>query len=440
MEFITFQCPNCQQPLRIPADKAGRKAKCNQCGNSLTIPSQSENVAVQPQKSAAAPARKPTDEEEDEGPALYGFVEEPKPPAPPAKARKKAEDDEDDEDDDRPAKEAKRPKRVYEDRDEDDEEEEKPKEEVLPRRRRKTKGLRKAPLHPEKWERVRVGMVLLAVSLCLGVAGLVAIRGIVLAGLFAKPGYAKTATAVFPQPIQPVGGGAGSPPNVDLARLFVGLMMGGGHTDTARTLMIVATALLVLQSVLAIVAFIFYIQVPPRFGTRGLAIALTVLAVVNLILLVVFRLLPLTGIISYVLNPVYAMELPMLEVNVARAEPLHIVWLHIPMLEVFFGMTIMFLAGFEAILGCAFLRAIGKSLRDDETDKKGRGLMKLGMGTLFIFVSYQMSALSGTSEVLVGLLRVLYWLGTCFLLGYLAWYVTVLFQTRTMIANKLKEG
>ena len=59
---------------------------------------------------------------------------------------------------------------------------------------------------------------------------------------------------------------------------------------------------------------------------------------------------------------------------------------------------------------------------------------------LFIFVSYHMCSLSGTSSVLVGLLRILYWLGTCFLLGYLAWYVTILFQTRTLIAKKLKEG
>jgi hypothetical protein len=446
MEFITFACPNCQQPLKIPADKAGRKAKCNKCGNPLTIPHQSETVAIRETKPAAAPPRKPFEEEEDDGPALYGLVEEPKPPEPPPKSKKRDDEDEDEDDeddyededeDDRPAK---RQKRIYEDGGEDDEEEEKPKEEVLTRRRRRLKGLRKAPQNPEQWNRVRAGMVLLAVSVCIGIAGLLLIRGVVLAGQLATPSYAQTAVEVFPGGIQPVGGTPGQAPNVDLARFFAGLLMGSNHPDTARTLLIVGTSLLVLQSLLGLVAYIVYIQVPPRYGTRGLAIALTVMAVVNLVLLIVLRLLPLAGVISYVLTPVYAMELPMLSSNIARLIPLHVVWLHIPMLEMFFGVLIMVLASLEAVVGCAFIRAVGISLRDEGTDKKGHGLMKLGMGTLFFLLFYQMAALAGTSEVLVGVLRVLYWLGTCFLLGYLVWYVAALFQTRTMIAKRLKDG
>jgi hypothetical protein len=436
MEFITFHCPNCQQPLKIPAEKAGRRAKCNKCGHPLTIPSESENLAIKETKPAPA-ARKPAEQEEDEGPAIYGVVAEPEPAEPP-KPRKRDEDDDED-DEDRPAAKSKREKRIYEDLDEDDEEEEEEKkEEVVKRRRRSFKGLRKAPMFPEKWRRVRVGMMLLAVSICVGIAGLVVIRGVVLAGLLAKPGYAQVAVQVFPQRIQPVSSGPGQPPNLDLARFFVGLLMGSNNVDTARLLMLLGTSLLILQSVLAIVAYIFYLQVPPRFGTRGLATALTVLGVVNLILLVVFRLLPLTGALSYVLVPVYAMELPMLTANFVRLEPLHVLWMNLPMLEVFAGVLVMCLAAFEAILGAAFVRAVGTFLRDEDTANKGFGLLKLGTGTLFIFVSYQMASLAGTSAVLVGVLRVLYWLGTCFLLGFLAWYVTVLFQTRTMIDKKLR--
>jgi hypothetical protein len=441
MEFITFHCPHCKQPLKIPADKAGRKAKCNKCATSLTIPFESETVAIKEANPTPA-ARKPHDEDEDDGPAVYTFANEPAPPAPPPSSKKRRDDDDEDEDEDDEDRPARRPKRIYEDsdEDEDDEEEEEKKEVVQPRRRRRLKGLRKAPLFPEKWQRVRVGMVLVAVSVCFGVVGLVVIRGMVLAGQFAGPNYAQIADQVFPANIQPVAPGPNQPPDVDLAKFFVALIMGSTQVSTARLLMIVALALLVLQSLLAIVGYIFYIQVPPWFGTRGIAIALTVIGVVNLILLIVFRLLPATGVISYVLIPVYAPELPMLSSNAARLEPFHIVWMHIPMLELFFGMAILFLAGFEAVLGCAFIRAVGKSLRDDGTDNKGVGLMKLGMGTLFIYLFYQMSGLSGTSDVLVGVLRVLYWLATSFWLGFLAWYTTVLFQTRAVIAEKLKEG
>lgn len=39
MSFIRFQCYVCSQELQVGMDKAGRKAKCIQCGTVLTIPS-----------------------------------------------------------------------------------------------------------------------------------------------------------------------------------------------------------------------------------------------------------------------------------------------------------------------------------------------------------------------------------------------------------------
>ena len=38
MAVITFQCYACNQVLQVGADNAGRKAKCSQCGTILTIP------------------------------------------------------------------------------------------------------------------------------------------------------------------------------------------------------------------------------------------------------------------------------------------------------------------------------------------------------------------------------------------------------------------
>ena len=35
---IEFHCPTCQKLLRTADDKAGRQAKCPDCGNAVTVP------------------------------------------------------------------------------------------------------------------------------------------------------------------------------------------------------------------------------------------------------------------------------------------------------------------------------------------------------------------------------------------------------------------
>src|SRR5262245_6044434 len=63
MSTITFTCYACNQTLKVGADKAGRKAKCVQCGTLLTIPVASGEQAVKAAPSArpsAAPSPKPS--------------------------------------------------------------------------------------------------------------------------------------------------------------------------------------------------------------------------------------------------------------------------------------------------------------------------------------------------------------------------------------------
>src|SRR5688572_19785981 len=47
MSVITFQCYACNQVLQVAGDKAGRKAKCSQCGTILTIPVLAPGVIAQ---------------------------------------------------------------------------------------------------------------------------------------------------------------------------------------------------------------------------------------------------------------------------------------------------------------------------------------------------------------------------------------------------------
>src|SRR4051794_4967008 len=71
MDTITVQCPSCGHSLRFGADKAGRKAKCPKCGNTVPIPAAD---APPPVVAAAPPPPPPADD--DDGPANYGLVEE----------------------------------------------------------------------------------------------------------------------------------------------------------------------------------------------------------------------------------------------------------------------------------------------------------------------------------------------------------------------------
>src|SRR5437762_11726114 len=81
METITFRCTACGHVLKIGADKAGRKAKCTKCGQTLTIPATSEAIqepALAP--GAPAPAAKPDETAPalgpSDAPAPYKYVDE----------------------------------------------------------------------------------------------------------------------------------------------------------------------------------------------------------------------------------------------------------------------------------------------------------------------------------------------------------------------------
>ncbi len=59
MAVITFACYACNQVLQVGADKAGRKAKCSQCGTILTVPALAQNVLPVAEAIAPTPAAPP---------------------------------------------------------------------------------------------------------------------------------------------------------------------------------------------------------------------------------------------------------------------------------------------------------------------------------------------------------------------------------------------
>lgn len=81
MSFITFQCYACSKSLKVPADKAGKKAKCNQCGTVLTIPAQSSVAETPAAPPAPPPAPSQPPPEQAFEPAYADYVPQPGPAA-----------------------------------------------------------------------------------------------------------------------------------------------------------------------------------------------------------------------------------------------------------------------------------------------------------------------------------------------------------------------
>jgi hypothetical protein len=108
MPVDKVRCPKCNTVLRPTKPLTpGKAVKCPKCGASFTAPKDEEEVmdvlALQPEEPASKPSPTPKppahDDDEDEGPATYRFVDELE-PAPVKRDRRDRYDDDDDYDDD----------------------------------------------------------------------------------------------------------------------------------------------------------------------------------------------------------------------------------------------------------------------------------------------------------------------------------------------------
>jgi len=224
MSVITFQCFACNQVLQVGAENAGRKAKCSQCGTILTIPVLAAGgvaQAVLPAASAPNP-----------------------PPAPPPAPGPRRADDVNVADDGSP-----RRRRVA---DED---------ESAPRRRRDEDYDVRRPAY-SKWDKIRIGFVLVFIALCV-IAGA---YGVELMGhLIRLIAYVSSA----------VGGFA-------IASVFIRIGL---------TVALVAT-------IAAIVGHVFLLFVSNRTGALGFGIAALAICSVYLIFNLVGRTMPEYGALS----------------------------------------------------------------------------------------------------------------------------------------------
>jgi hypothetical protein len=245
MELITFSCSACQQVLKVSAENAGKQAKCPRCGAAMVIPNTSTTRGT---GGANPPPRSRAPREEE--------FEEIEPEPRPRRSRPRPPEDEYEED--RP----RRPRRREDDDDDDYDRRERPKrraerheeeeyEEEYERKRPAGMSTRK------KWGFVRLGVLLVFIGAC----ALCAFGGLqVISDLLFM---------ISMMASKDIGMGAFKV----IMRIGHGLALAGGIT--------------------ALVGYVFFIFVPNKNGTFPLAITLLALGGVNLIVNILFRLVPM---------------------------------------------------------------------------------------------------------------------------------------------------
>lgn len=359
---ISFQCYSCQKVLRVGDDKAGKKAKCAQCGTILTIPmaAEEEEVVVAEVEAEPEPRPKPRPSRDDDD------LDDDVRPRP----RKRRDDDDDDrprkkryedDDDDRPRKrrdddyddDDDRPRRRARGRDDDDyDDDDRPRK----RRRDDDDDWDRKKSGKSAWPKVRVGLLLAFIGMC------------VMAGGYGVQG--------------------------------VGMLL--LHTNSFRASQIVSAIGTIIEVgglITAVVGYVFWVFVNNKFGLLAFGISTLAINGVYLIFQIVNRLVPAFDAFGRT-----GFGLEGLVVAVTGNQ-----------LFMFVGSRGAFIVGIilsQALIAACFimpafyLLALGKNFRDRGLSGKGSLLIILsgvsaGVAALAGIILVSMSGGSGSRAVLI---------------------------------------
>ena len=120
--MLRAQCPNCSKEIRAADAQAGKRVRCPDCKEVLTLPDASTAVQSPPERpnaaksavSAAPPKRRPDDEEEA-APMVVPVDDDDDDDRERRRKRRRRDDDDDDDDDDRPRRRRRRRRGPYAD-------------------------------------------------------------------------------------------------------------------------------------------------------------------------------------------------------------------------------------------------------------------------------------------------------------------------------------
>ncbi|MFO0969199.1 MAG: hypothetical protein U0793_26895 [Gemmataceae bacterium] len=400
MDPITFRCTTCDHALKVGADKAGRKVKCNRCNALLVVPAATEKKE---EVVAAAPAKNDDDEPNDgKG---YGLLLDPKE----EEERKRREEEE---------KRARKKK----------------KDEPLAKIQKRVKTIYDA----DDWKKVNIGYLIVLVAL--GFWGLqFAFHEIsLLAGLVKGPEYSVLVDKVLLVE-DPDGPRAGRAVPIDRMGFAMSLVYGSSFLGGGKIFFILGQVFLLAMGGMFIAAYGFFAKVPNRFGSRGMLKGMMVLGIINVSIGIIGKLLPMAVNFGPALIPLVAPEVALTAANVERALPLHVFWMHSPFWETFICLLAQLTFWVELILIGVFIWNCGKILQEEYIEQTGRTLSELAGGVYFIEFAYLMMSIAGASDVLVATLRVMYMVWIGFFVGYLIYFAVNLNNCRLMIEKLVND-
>ncbi len=473
MGIISFQCSKCNNSLRVSDDKAGKRAKCPNCAEVLTIPAGSDGPPPLPGKTPAVPGNQaggppplpgdnppgnqgitqkqkpavrgvdeaapviPTsaDDDEDEG-GVYTLAEDQeKPPTmeETLKQGRKPLDDEDEDEDE------------YEDEDEDEEddedstksaEEQRKLREIRKRRRQEIMSLRKAPVDPEKWEKVQMGLVFVISGIGVWILVLILQKIPLITGAVFVNEYAYLAATELVDPMERPG--AYDPVPLYRIRFFTGLLASSRGLELGLWLFRFSYIFVVIQLILTGIGYGMCLSVPDRYGTKALIITSMSIVGVNFLVTLFLQLLPMLGAYNYCMIPLLFPELGMASGNANRLIPLQYIWGVAPFWEGIAGLIFQVLTYAELVIFAIFLRAVALTIQDEKMEPPADALIRLGLGVIFCLLAFQLFINAGTSEVMIILLRIIYIIMTAFVLWLLIWLIQFSIFTRGRIERVIR--
>jgi hypothetical protein len=323
-----------------------------------------------------------------------------------------------------------------EEEEEDEEKEAKKAEEEEAFKKKRPVG--KTVVDQDKWRVVEGGLVYLAIGMFIALGAFFFHRLVVVIGGFAPMEYATIASNELVYEDEPPD--VGHSRSLDRTDFAVGLVAGDSFAGLAAWLWRVALLLTLVQTIVTFIGYFFCRAVPAGPGTKRLPVVGLSVAGASFVIVFFFKFLPMARLYNFTMMPFLAPEVGMLQANAGRLDAILVTWSGAPLLEMFFSLLFHLLLLAEPLLIGMFLRAVSLYLKIESLQQTSEGVIRLSLGTAFVWLAYLLLMNAGTSEVLLLTLRAVYLLGTGFLFGLLLWLPFVLLRSRVSIEKLLKVG
>jgi hypothetical protein len=309
----------------------------------------------------------------------------------------------------------------------------------LPKLTRKKKAIPEA----DAWKMVRLGLLVMLIGLPIWGLAHVLQGTYVILGSVEFPEYSpwiaanmesrgdavNPATAEVP--------GTGEFWTVDELKIYLGIIAGRDLLGTAKAFLVISTILYFLQALAWGAGSFICLAVPNRLNMFGQLIASLVVGFFNAVIMLVFRFLPVVGLMGYVMIPFVTPEISMTEYNMDRLVPIIVMWSDAPYWESFLTIIFRLLFYLQPTILCSFIWSVGITIKEDTIVRNARGGAQLCLGTLFILIGFHLLSLCGATPVAVIVLRIFYGLWFAFSLMTIAQLASVIVKTRALLYEKI---